>query len=139
MLPATRIEYFMADYMLTRNTTFVKEVLYPSNKTTYTPPSLPLEAYAGMYSHPGYGDWPIFFKHGTLWNTMDRPEAIQFDAELDHITADHFLIIAYDIGEPDDPTYFPTEFRINESGTVQQMGIDFEDSMKGEKIWFDRR
>lgn len=129
----------MADYMLMRNTTFVKETLYPPNETIYIPPSLPVEAYAGLYSHPGYGDWPINHRNGTLWNTMNRPNALQYDGKLDHITADHFLIIAYDVGEPDDPIYLPIEFRIDVTGTVQQMGIDFEESMRGEKIWFDRK
>lgn len=129
----------MADYLLDRNTTLAKEVLYPSNETVYIPPSLPLKAYAGLYSHPGYGDWPINYRNGTLWNTMDRPNIVQYDGKLDHITAEHFLIIAYDVGEPDDPAYLPVEFRIHESGTVRQMGIQFEESMKGEKIWFDKK
>lgn len=124
--------------MLMRNTTFVKDVLYPSNGTIYTPPSLRLEAYAGIYSHPGYGDWPINYKNETLLTTMNPPNALQYDGKLEHITADHFLIIAYDVGETDDPLYFPTEFRVDVTGTVQQMGIQFEGSMKGEKIWVDR-
>lgn len=133
-----RVEAYMSDYMLMRNTTFVKEVLYPPNKTIYIPPSLPLEAYAGLYFHRGYGAWPINYRNQTLWNTMNRPNALQYDGKLDHITANHFLIIAYDAGEPDDPIYFPTEFRVDVTGKVRQMGIHFEDSMKGEKIWFDR-
>lgn len=94
--------------MLMPNTIFIKEVLYPSNGTIYTPPSLRLEAYAGIYSHPGYGDWPINYKNETIWTTMNRPNALQYDGKLEHIIADYFLIIAYDVGETDDPLYFPT-------------------------------
>jgi hypothetical protein len=69
---------------------------------------------------------------------MNRTNVLQYDAKLEHITADHFLLIGYDMGEPDTPIYISAEFRVNLGGVAQQMGLELVEEMEGEKIWFDR-
>lgn len=124
--------------MLERNTTFVRELLYPPNKTSHLPPALPLELYAGLYSHPGYGDWPVTYENATLWNRMNRVDVLQYDARFEHITANQFLLIGYDVDELDDPMYIMTEFIVNVDGVAHKMGLRLEEGMEGESIWFSR-
>ena len=134
----TSIERWVALRIQIRNTTFVKELLYPADETPYLPPSLPLQAYAGVYSHPGYGEWPITYHDDTLWNKMNHTNVLRYDAQLDHITGEQFLLIGYDVGLPDDPMYIRVEFDIDGKGAVQQMGLELEYTMKGQKIWFQK-
>ena len=133
-----RFDQFIAERMLERNTTFVRELLYPPNETSHLPPTLPLEAYAGVYSHPGYGDWPVTYENATLWNRIDRVNVLQYDAKLEHIPANKFLLIGYDVGELDDPIYIVTEFIVNDDGVAHQMGLMLEEEMESESIWFSR-
>lgn len=69
---------------------------------------------------------------------MNHTNVLQYDAKLQHITADHFLLIGYDVGEPDDPMYISAEFRINDGGAAHRMGLVLVEEMEGGKIWFDR-
>ena len=69
---------------------------------------------------------------------MNRKDVLQYTGKVDHITADHFLIIGYDVGEPDDPLYIEAKFRVNKAGVAYQMGLKLEEAMGKEKIWFDR-
>jgi hypothetical protein len=101
--------------------------------------SLPLAAYAGSYSHPAYGIWSIQYNHhsSTLTNNRDSGPLLQYNATLEHISGDNFLVIGYSWETPDDPMYIPAEFRVGVSGKVERMGLELEESMEG-GIWFER-
>ena len=69
---------------------------------------------------------------------MDRSPVARWMAWLDHLSSDRFLMIAYDDDAPDDPMYFEAEFVVNLEGKAEKLGLNLEDMMQGEKIWFDR-
>lgn len=93
-------------YESLRNTTWVRELVYPPAETGNISASLPFEKYAGAYYNPGYGFWYISCENGTLYNYMDRGPILQYDAYLEHISGDYFLAGLYNTDSPDDPMYF---------------------------------
>ena len=121
-----------------RNVTYVKELLYPPETTGNLSATLPLEHYVGSYYHPGYGCWYITFVDGILRNDMDRGPVLHYDAELIHITADHFLIVGYEKDAPEDPWYIQAEFKVGMSGEVDWLGCTLTDEMGDDKIWFSK-
>ena len=120
------------------NATYVRELVYPSALVGNVSASLPLEKYAGAYFNPGYGEWHIQYENGTLRNNMHRGPVLQYEATLEHISGDHFLIIAHMDDAPDDPLYIDTEFEVTVWGKVERLGLGLETAMGGGKIWFDR-
>ncbi|KAJ5405865.1 beta-lactamase/transpeptidase-like protein [Penicillium sp. CMV-2018d] len=103
------------------------------------PPKLPLDEYAGTYTHAGYKDITVYFSEGVLHadrKDMTWPETIRFQ----HVTGEHFLILSThneDFGAFY-PEVYDAEFRISIQGKPWTLGIAWERAMGGEKIWFVR-
>jgi hypothetical protein len=133
-----RYDEYLADAYKYRNTTLVRNLTYPPDEVGNLPPSLSLAQFAGKYSNGGYGDWYIRYENHMLWNNTDRQPAYTYNAELEHISGGHFLIIAYSSANPEDPFYFPAEFRVGIEGKADRLGVVLEEGMEGAKIWFDR-
>ncbi|KAJ5552355.1 beta-lactamase/transpeptidase-like protein [Penicillium frequentans] len=116
-----------------------------ADKINYRPPivlplTLPLDEYAGTYSHAGYQDVTVYLdSDGGLCadrKKMTWPENITFQ----HVTGEHFLMISAhneDFGAFC-PEVYDAEFRINIEGKPCTLGVAWERAMGGEKIWFVR-
>ncbi|KAJ5127047.1 beta-lactamase/transpeptidase-like protein [Penicillium atrosanguineum] len=116
-----------------------------ADKINYRPPivlplMLPLDEYAGTYTHAGYKDVTVYLdSEGVLRadrKDMTWPEAITFQ----HVTGEHFLMLS---AHHDDfgafcPEVYEAEFRLSVEGKPWTLGIAWEREMEGEKIWFVR-
>ena len=129
------------------------------------PLTLPLEAYTGLYSNPGYHNItislaskssdssPSGFMQSTLGlstnqarnslrSSLDRTWSMVL--EFEHVSGEFFIIRGYwDLGlqhiDYSDPLSIRTlkaEFRIGENGKVSEFGALLEPAMGEEKIWF---
>lgn len=111
----------------------------PSPKISTT---LPLSAYVGTYVHPGYQTVTIYLDESSSVLRADRsfvtwPEYMTFE----HVSGEHFLIKAIgdaDFGALMIPSVYAAEFRLGSDGRPSELGIAWEEEMKGEKIWFQR-
>ncbi|KAG6995715.1 hypothetical protein G7Y79_00042g078200 [Physcia stellaris] len=120
------------------------------------PLSRPLEAYTGIYWHPGYRGINITlspipfsssFAHSEerhLQIKLDR--LLPFVVDLTHVSGEFFILT----GRPDRPDdevdkdnpievhVVKSEFRIGENGSVMEFGAAVEEEMGEEKIWWRR-
>ncbi|PSR97423.1 beta-lactamase/transpeptidase-like protein [Coniella lustricola] len=136
--------------------------LYPDLPRPPLPATLPLGAYRGTYSHPGYGNLFI----GTLdeleannsglsgllsssslqENKMTlyiwkSPEAAsQILGKLEHKTGEHWMTYISTFNLPEEVDYCSrTEFRVGVDGHVKQVGVDLRMEMDDTPlVWFDR-
>jgi Domain of unknown function (DUF3471) len=144
-----------------------RERLYPSLPDPSLPTTLPLKAYTGTYSDPGYQTLTIEMstsppspfltpfldsaasktstavhplpKHHLVASrsTTTWPEFLTFQ----HISGDFFIAWAEHHGDFGAwwPDSYPVEFRIGADGKVVEIGIKWEEKLKdGEKIWLRR-
>lgn len=141
--------------------------LFPNapKESDIIPLSLPLEAYTGVYSNPGYYNLTIGLANESsytspgasaqlalgistnkarksLKSSVDRTWSKVLDFE--HVSGEFFIIrVSWDVGLPhidyNDPLSIQTckaEFRIGEDGKVSELGALLEPSMGEKKIWF---
>lgn len=115
-----------------------KKRLYPSLPEHPISHLLPLDRYAGIYRHAGYGSIPLTLKGGQLHsNLTDR--VIRMHLTLAHASGAFFVARAYPPGRRRSGSeYFRVEFHIDSSGTPQKLGMELERGLGGEKIWFIR-
>lgn len=97
--------------------------------------TVPLEKVVGHYHDAGYKDIIVEFKDGKLVaDCMDRCYGLRM--EFQHITGNMFLTLTKD------PLSVYTnrmkaEVKV-ENGVVKSLGLDMEDALGGELIWFQR-
>ena len=144
-----------------------RKELFPRapSRSESIPLSLPIEAYTGIYSNPGYenvsiglaskpsSSFPEALRQSTLGTSSSGATKYLKSAtyskwssvlEFEHVSGNFFIIRAHfdlDVKEVDysDPFYiqtFKAEFRIGEDGKVSELGALLEPAMGEEKIWF---
>ena len=128
-----------------------RKYLFPNAPTgkDVIPLSRPLEAYTGVYWHPGYRGINI-----TLSNTPSEERHLQakldrvlpYVVDFTHVSGEFFILT----GRPDRPDdevdkydpievhVFKCEFKIGEDGSVTEVGAAVEEEMGEEKIWWRR-
>ncbi|KAK4569516.1 hypothetical protein LTR86_003279 [Recurvomyces mirabilis] len=105
------------------------------------PLAVPLSAYTGHFSHPGYG--PLTFKvvHDTANQTvfhLDLTNRTWRDLLVfEHANAEHWLV-EKQMGQSPLRTILRAESRIGVDGTVVAWGIAMEPSLPDTLMWFDR-
>lgn len=105
-----------------------REAAREAKRVAGTSPTHDLEAYAGTYSHPGYGDVVIDLADGALHVTFDA-----FEADLEHY---HFDVFATpNDGSPLGGTR--VSFQLNTDGEIVRLGIGFEPALPD--IPFEKR
>ncbi|KAH8431097.1 uncharacterized protein LDX57_008758 [Aspergillus melleus] len=112
--------------------------LFPGYPDPPIPHALPLQQYAGVYSHPGYGSFGLVVEDGKLGADLtDRVGRLRF--VLEHASGEFFVCVAYtpEKGESLGETFL-TEFYVNYSGVAARVGLDLEPALGGKKIWFER-
>ena len=120
-----------------RNTTFAREQYYPSATTGNLAPSLPLQQYAGIYSHPAYKELTLEYVNQTLEINFER-QSVKAKIKMQPISGEYFLGIAFSADNGDDPLYVPAEFKVDVSGQAVELGLLLEEAMAPEKIWYER-
>lgn len=118
---------------------------YPSLPSPALPSTLPLSAYAGTYTHPGYQSLTITINPkagpGTLhadrsFITWSEPNLI-----FSHVSGNNFIIYSSHHGDLGAfaPSVYPAEFAIGADGKPARLGIGYEEEMGKEgRIWFER-
>lgn len=96
-----------------------------------TSPSHLLEAYAGTYSHPGYGDIEVRLEDGGLHVTFDT-----FEMALEHYHYDVFEIDA-GVGEDLVPLSGRVMFHMDKDGEIVSLGVPLEPALRD--IEFEKR
>lgn len=104
------------------------------------PLTTPLETYAGTYTHPGYHTLELEIKDGELY--VDAEErSFGFTGVFHHVAEQtHFTMRVAEStawGGQDDYAY-RAEFTL-EDGRVTKLGLDLDESLNGEMIWFTRK
>ncbi|KAL2013132.1 hypothetical protein VTN00DRAFT_657 [Thermoascus crustaceus] len=134
--------------------------LYPARPDPPLPLSLPISAYEGIYVHPAYPTLnisahcakpSIFPEFPKPDFTNDKGASLQqppslcaticgsilaHTIEFRHVSGE-FWLVARDFWGEHKATR--AEFRVAPHGTVGELGVEFEPTMKGEKIWFRRK
>jgi CubicO group peptidase (beta-lactamase class C family) len=116
-----------------------RERLYPSAPSKPIPMSLPLDKYAGFYSHPGYGAMNVVVDGAAL--VADRSELeISINVKLEHVSGEFWLAFLY-VKHRDsrDVEVVRAEFYITAEGKAGKFGVELEPAMGGNKIWFIRK
>lgn len=116
-----------------------KRRLYPGLPSLPLPPSLSLETYAGVYTHPGYGSFELLLDEGRKLYADLPDRAIVTRLELEHASGDFFVGKLYSPGGGGDAVnFFQVEFSIDYKADVKRVGLDLEPELRGNKIWFER-
>lgn len=111
--------------------------LYPAFSGAPLPHALPLERYAGVYTHPGYGIVEFSVRGGGL--TADFSGRVLGSClTLYHVTGEFFVGSLSMLSGLQNAEVYKAEFYIDATGNVQRVGLDLEEALKGDKIWFDR-
>lgn len=136
--------------------------LYPNLPSPPIPATLPLEAYRGHYSHPGYGD--LFIgpldeltvstsgfsgfppaereakEEGSLYLWRSPEAADQLLGRLEHKTAEYWLTYLSVLGLPEAVKYCArTEFRVGVDGQVTSVGVNVRmETEDSPLVWFER-
>jgi hypothetical protein len=119
---------------------------YPSLPSPRLPTTLPISAYAGTYTHPGYQSLHITVNSndsGSETLHADRSFTTWSEPHLNfqHVSGDYFIIHAEhhsDLGALV-PTVYPAEFVLGSDGSPKKVGIGYEEEMgKDGRIWFER-
>ncbi|KKK21769.1 penicillin-binding protein [Aspergillus rambellii] len=118
-----------------------RERLYPSAPSPGRPNSLPLQEYAGHYTHPAYPDFIITLTsddpptlHVTLSGTLNETMSLQ------HVSGEFFLAELFvTLWGVEPAAVIRAEFQINAEGKAARFGatVDYAD-MPDTLIWFDR-
>lgn len=113
------------------------EELYHTLPEVRIPLALPLEAYAGEYTHAGYGTLVVEYEDGKLQvDATDR--TWRFTMSLEHVSGEFFMVEKFDI----DTHYkdrIRAQFRLGADGTPRNLGVELVEGMADEMIWFQRR
>lgn len=121
-----------------------RDNLYPSAPSPGVPLSLPLDAYAGKYFHPGYRYLTFEVRKHTDKATKESSKVLFADAtdrcwpttlRLEHVSSDYY--IAW-IASFHKETPVRAEFRIGVDRKVTQLGIELEMSVPNQMFWFKR-
>lgn len=115
---------------------------YPSLSLPHLPTTLPLSAYPGTYTHPGYQTLIIYLDQAENILRADRknttwPEDLSFE----HVSRDYFVVRSVREGDIGAfvPSVYPAEFVIGVDGLPKMVGVGFEEAMGKEgRIWFKR-
>lgn len=120
---------------------------YPSLPSPRLPTTLPLSAYAGTYTHPGYQSLRITL----IPSSSKGPERLHADRSyttwsephlnFQHVSGDHFIIRAEHQGDFGAflPNVYPAEFVVGSDGIPKKVGVGYEEEMgKDGRIWFER-
>jgi Domain of unknown function (DUF3471) len=131
--------------------------LYSCIPSPIVPLTLPLRSYAGTYHHPAYRNLTIYlnlskpladssstrpFTEAVIHHLRaDRSETLLPEQlTFEHVSGEFFVARSKhleDFGELFDDIYL-VEFKIGVDGTVNKVGIGWEDNMGTEKIWLKR-
>lgn len=128
-----------------------KEMLYPDLPKPPISLALPLKQYTGSYSHAGYGVLNLTLTDSAPNPTSNPPRAlfcavwinatIPLVIDFEHVSGEYFLasiaLIKAD-GFRDVQSITKAEYRLNEAGTVDELGIILDAEMGEEKIWFTK-
>lgn len=118
-----------------RSTEDFKKRLFPNLPEPPFPPSLPLEKYAGTYTHPANASVTFKVENGQLV-TEKTQGAISGVLGLTHASGEFFVgrmkTFNLVVMVP-----FIVEFQIDPTGRARKVGMDVEPALKGEKIWFE--
>lgn len=115
----------------------VKAKFYPSLPDPPLPLSLPVEKYAGTYTHKTGDSVILTVQEGHLTaDFSDRP--ITVCLELVHVSGEFFIGKLWNKKR----VYFqqfPVEFSVDSTGTAHKVGMLLEAALGEEKIWFERK
>ncbi|KFZ01906.1 hypothetical protein V501_09731 [Pseudogymnoascus sp. VKM F-4519 (FW-2642)] len=115
-----------------------RERLYPYVPVKPTPPSLPLNKYAGSYSHPGYGVMN-FVADGERLIADRTDQEIAMEVKLKHVSGEFWMAYSHVKHRDDrDVQVVRAEFYVSVDGTAGKFGIELEPRMESNKIWFIR-
>ncbi|KAJ5133277.1 beta-lactamase/transpeptidase-like protein [Penicillium atrosanguineum] len=116
----------------------VRERLYPSLPSQPSRPSVSLDAHAGRYSHPAYGNLDLELRGVSLF--ADRLlQEIPMVIWMLHVTGDSWLarleVLRQD---PRDCDFVKATFEFTVDRVAKRVGLDLEPALGGEMIWFNR-
>ena len=114
------------------------ERLYPHLPDPLHPMTLPLEQYAGKYSHPSYDDLVLKVRGRSLVADRQQQE-IAMNIIFRHVSGEYWLATLH-VRNQDirDCNVIRAEFKISVDGKAARVGLELEPEMNGEKIWFER-
>lgn len=119
-----------------------RETFYPGVSAPGQPCTLPLDAYAGKYFHPGYKELEIYVDTaGEAVLCADRTKATWAEhMTFEHVSRDYFVIKSDWHGDfaAFYPECYPAEFKIGADNKFKEVGIRWEESMGDGRIWFKR-
>ena len=112
------------------------EELYANLPEVRIPLALPVEAYAGSYTHPGYGSLAVEYKEGKLEvDATDR--TWRFKMSLEHVSGEFFVAEKFDV-DIYSKDRIKAQFRLGADGTPRSLGVNLVGGMGDEMIWFQR-
>ncbi|KAE9381528.1 beta-lactamase family protein [Stipitochalara longipes BDJ] len=112
------------------------EELYSNLPETRLPLALPLEAYAGAYTHAGYGTLAVEYKNGRLGvDATDR--TWRFKMSLEHVSGEFFVAEKFDV-DTHSKDRIKAQFRLGADGTPRSLGVDLVEGKGDEMVWFQR-
>lgn len=119
--------------------------LFPDRADPPLSMPLPLEAYAGEYNHPAYGNLTLTIRDGAP-NADASDRAFGFALSWKHVSGGHFVVTR--VNMPNDGSarsMIEGAFEIGVDGRVRRMGLDLreheddnEDQVAPDHVWFDR-
>ena len=124
--------------------------LYPNAPKDPIPLSLPLQAYAGTYTSPGYGTVNLTIdKMDDQLPSSNQPSgrlcaavldrAWPMIVEFEHVSGEYFLGHVHKPMTDGTTTLLAVtkaEFKVNEAAQAAELGILIEPAMGGDLIWF---
>lgn len=122
---------------------------FPDVPSPAQPHSLPLEEYAGVYSHPGYrtltfsvakpeSDLPVSKSTAKVLHALKTQSSWDVVFDLEHVSGEHFICYINTLARsPMLQEASKAEFDIGGDGKVTRLGIQIESGLK-EKIWFEK-
>ena len=138
-----------------------REIVYPEAPRSPVPHALPLQEYAGFYSHAAYPSLNLTLNSAYAdaesdWNSTAMPylqtrSYHHFDSmyfSLEHVSGEYFLAhIRRHMDETPQPgNYDPwmdkvvkAEFRLGVDGRVKEMGIEIDPQLGEIKIWWQKQ
>lgn len=115
------------------------EKLYPNLLEARMPSALPLEAYAGEYSHVGYGTLTVEYKDTGKSLEVDATDRTwRFKMSLEHVSGEFFVAEKFDV-DTHGKDRIRAQFRLGADSTPTSLGVDFVEELAGKMIWFQRQ
>ncbi|KAK4694396.1 hypothetical protein P7C71_g3185, partial [Lecanoromycetidae sp. Uapishka_2] len=126
-----------------------REFAYPDAPDPPVPLTLPLEDYAGIYSHPAYPTVNLSITEGSHDSQIAGDlYTLSYHTYifLQHVSGEFFLLYARTSAKkgwdpakdsrPAQDAVTKAEFRLGENGKVRELGVIVEPEMGNEKIWW---